>query len=121
MSIKDNASFGLKLIGERNKDIIESKALVALEQTGLWDEVKERLHHRAEELSLGQMQRLAIARALVLEPDVILFDEPTSSLDEVATDRIEVLMQSLKSDRTVLLVSHDKKQIERVSDKVIVL
>ncbi len=103
------------------RDSVSGKVREALEQTGLWDEVKDRLNHRAEELSLGQMQRLSIARSLVLNPDVILFDEPTSSLDEIATDRIEKLMQNLKEGRTILLVSHDKRQIERVADKVIVL
>ncbi len=120
MSIEANVAFGLKLAGA-DKDTIIAKTKEALKQAGLWDEVKNRLAHKASELSLGQMQRLAIARALVLDPEVILFDEPTSSLDDTASYKIEELMVSLKRNKTIILVSHDKNQIKRVADKVIVI
>jgi phosphate transport system ATP-binding protein len=119
MSIAANVAFGLKLA--HRIEGIEDSTRQALEEVGLYDEVAHRLDAPAETLSLGQKQRLCIARALVLDPEVILLDEPTSSLDAEATRRIESLMQHLKQDRTLLLVSHDVAQITRVADTVITL
>jgi phosphate transport system ATP-binding protein len=119
MSIEANVAFGLKLTPERMKDTIEVKVRQALEEVALWSEVHDRLDQPASTLSLGQKQRLSIARALVLSPQIMLLDEPTSSLDDEATRRIEALMQRLKIDRTILLVSHDSAQVDRVADRVI--
>jgi phosphate transport system ATP-binding protein len=119
MSIEANVAFGLKLAGNPERDSLNAAVRTALVEAGLWDEVADRLDQSAEQLSLGQKQRLAIARALVLEPKILLFDEPTSSLDSQATERIEALMQRLKTTRTILLVSHDAEQVKRVADAVI--
>lgn len=121
MSIEANVAFGLKLAHAHDRKHIARRVRAALEEVGLWEEVQHRLDQAASTLSLGQKQRLAIARALVLDPEIFLLDEPTSSLDAEATARVESLMQRLASDRTVLLVSHDQAQIERVADRVIVL
>ena len=120
MSIEENAAFGLKLM-PYDRGSIEIKVRRALEAAGLWDEVSFRLGSDAEKLSLGQKQRLAIARALVLEPPVLLFDEPSSSLDGEATMRLEKVMMELAKDRTIILVTHDREQIERLSDNTIEL
>jgi phosphate transport system ATP-binding protein len=119
MSIEANVAFGLRLAHESNRQTLTASVRHALEEAALWHEVHDRLDQPADTLSLGQKQRLAIARALVLDPQIILFDEPTSSLDPKATVRVEALMQRLKKDRTLLLVSHDQAQIERVADRVI--
>jgi len=97
------------------------KVRAALEAAGLYDEVHARLDAPASILSQGQKQRLAIARALVLDPQILLFDEPTSSLDPEATRRIEALAQKLKKERTILWVTHDRAQTERIGDRVVVL
>ena len=115
MSIEKNVAFGLEIRGIRDQERVER----ALRQAYLWEEVKDRLEQRPESLSLGQQQRLTIARALVLEPEVLLFDEPTSALDAEATEQIEQLMMRLKKDHTIILVTHDQGQIERICDKVI--
>jgi phosphate transport system ATP-binding protein len=115
MSIEQNVAFGLKLSGISDK----SKIVKALEQSYLWDEVKDRLNENATSLSLGQQQRLSIARVLALDPDFLLFDEPTSSLDFKATLEIEKLLISLKKNKTIILVSHDEEQVKRLSDNVI--
>ena len=119
MSIEANVAFGLRLIGHKETVDLDAAVRSGLTEAGLWDEVADRLDQPAEQLSLGQKQRLAIARALVLEPKILLFDEPTSSLDAQATGRIEALMQHLKTTRTILLVSHDAEQIKRVADVVV--
>ncbi len=119
MSIEANVAFGLKLAHIRDAQAIARRVRSALKEVGLYDEVHHRLDQPASALSLGQKQRLAFARALVLDPEIFLLDEPTSSLDDAATGRIETLMQRLKIDRTVLLVSHDTRQIGRVADAVI--
>jgi len=119
MSIEANVAFGLRLA--HKKEQTDARVRQALEETALWDEVHDRLGDRAETLSLGQQQRLAIARALVLAPSVLLMDEPTSSLDPAATARIESLLLRLKKNRTILLVSHDHAQIDRIADRVIEL
>ncbi len=121
MSIEANVMFGLKLIHGADRKTFVSKAHQALREVGLWGEVHDRLDHDAQTLSLGQKQRLSIARALVLSPEVLLLDEPTSSLDPEATARIEALLVRLKRDRTLLLVSHDAAQVKRIADCVIEL
>ena len=113
-SIYDNIAFG-RLSGNKGNldDIVEQ----ALRRAALWDEVKDRLKKSAMGLSGGQQQRLCIARAIAVEPEVILMDEPCSALDPIATARIEDLMQELKSDYTILIVTHNMQQAARVSDR----
>ena len=115
MSIEKNVSFGLEIQGIKDSQRVEQ----ALRQAYLWEEVKDRITQDPKSLSLGQQQRLAIARALVLEPEILLFDEPTSALDGEATEQIEQLMLSLKKNRTMILVTHDAGQIARICDSVI--
>ena len=116
MSIYKNVAFPLKLSGESNKRQKRLAVEHALKQAFLWDEVQDRLHEDARHLSGGQQQRLCIARALVLKPEVLLLDEPTSSLDAAATEIIEQLILSLKKNCTIVMVSHDMAQVERVAD-----
>jgi len=117
MSIYDNVVAGLKLVGIRNKSILSEVCEKALKQAALFDEVKDRLNDAAVGLSGGQQQRLSIARALAVEPEVLLMDEPTSSLDPQATIRIEELIHSLKNDVTIVIITHNMQQAARVSDK----
>ena len=119
MSIRKNVAFPLKLSGERNREIIGEKIEQALKMANLWDEVKDRLNEDAHNLSGGQQQRLCIARALVLEPEVLLLDEPTSSLDQASTAVIEELLLNLKDRLTILIVSHHPEQVIRIADRVI--
>lgn len=119
MSIMKNVSFPLKLKGCRDKTEVTRKAEQALRQAFLWDEVKDRLDDDAGSLSGGQQQRLCIARALILEPEILLLDEPTSSLDETAGKVIEDLLVQLKSRCTILMVSHYHDQVRRIADRVI--
>ena len=114
-SIYDNIAFGPRLSGNKGNmdDVVER----ALRRAALWDEVKDRLKKSAMGLSGGQQQRLCIARAIAVEPEVILMDEPCSALDPIATARIEDLMQELKSDYTILIVTHNMQQAARVSDR----
>ena len=121
MSIARNMAFPLKLAGVNNKSMIEEKVQKALSQAFLWEEVKDRLRKSALDLSGGQKQRLCIARALVLEPEVLLCDEPTSSLDSKAAGIIEDLLVSLKVNCTLLVVSHYMDQMRRIADKVMLL
>ena len=113
-SIHDNVAFGPKIAGtKRGLDAIVEQALRA---AALWDEVKDRLQESAMSLSGGQQQRLCIARAIAVQPDVILMDEPCSALDPIATGRIEDLMQELKADYTIVIVTHNMQQAARISD-----
>jgi phosphate transport system ATP-binding protein len=114
-SIYDNVAYGPRLNGARRDldDIVER----ALRQAALWDEVKDRLRKSAMGLSGGQQQRLCIARAIAVEPEVVLMDEPCSALDPIATARIEDLMQELRSEFTILIVTHNMQQAARVSDR----
>jgi phosphate transport system ATP-binding protein len=121
MSIARNMAFPLKLAGVRDRNIVEEKVRKALGQSFLWTEVKDRLEESALNLSGGQKQRLCIARALVLEPEVLLCDEPTSSLDAQAAGIIEDLLVSLKATCTLLVVSHYMDQVRRIGDKVMAL
>lgn len=117
MSIYDNVVAGLKLVGIRQKSVLDEVCEKALKQAALFDEVKDRLNTAAVSLSGGQQQRLSIARALAVEPEVLLMDEPTSSLDPQATLRIEELIHSLKKDITIIIITHNMQQAARVSDK----
>jgi len=116
MSIFKNVAFPLKIAGQTNKREIEDAVQAALRQAFLWEEVKDRLREDARSLSGGQQQRLCMARALVVNPEVLLLDEPTSSLDAKATAIIEELIRSLRQTCTIVLVSHDTAQVERVAD-----
>jgi len=119
MSIFRNIAFPLKLSGQKNKISMAEKVEEALRKAYLWDEVKDRLNHNALALSGGQQQRLCIARSLVLEPQVLLLDEPTSSLDERAAEVIEELILHLKQRITILAVSHYLDQVKRIADRVV--
>ncbi|MEI7593578.1 MAG: phosphate ABC transporter ATP-binding protein PstB [Actinomycetes bacterium] len=114
-SIYDNVAFGPRLAGTKSgiDDLVEN----ALRRAALWDEVKDRLRKSAMGLSGGQQQRLCIARAIAVEPEVVLMDEPCSALDPIATSRIEDLMQELKADYTIVIVTHNMQQAARVSDR----
>ena len=115
MSMYDNIAFGLKLMGVKSKSEITSRVEKALKDSALWEEIKDRLHEPALSLSGGQQQRLCIARAVAVEPDVILMDEPCSALDPVATAKIEDLITDLKQNYTVVIVTHNMQQAARVS------
>lgn len=117
MSIYDNVVAGLKLVGIRNRGVLDEVCEKALKQAALFDEVKDRLKTPAVSLSGGQQQRLSIARALAVEPEVLLMDEPTSSLDPQATLRIEELIHTLKREITIVIITHNMQQAARVSDK----
>lgn len=117
MSIFENVVAGLRLVGVRDRRHLEAVAERALRQAALWDEVKDDLHRKSGlELSGGQQQRLCIARALAVEPEVLLLDEPCSALDPVSTARIEDLVRSLARHITVMIVTHNMQQAARVSD-----
>jgi phosphate transport system ATP-binding protein len=115
MSIWDNVAYGLKLKGVSGSRLQE-RVVLALQQAALWDEVKDRLRASGVGLSGGQQQRLCIARALAVEPDVLLLDEPASALDPIATARIEELIREMRGRITVVLVTHNMQQAARVSD-----
>jgi len=121
MSVHRNVAFPLKLSGHRDKKVIDEKVESALKRAYLWDEVKDRLGEDAFHLSGGQQQRLCIARALILEPEILLLDEPTSSLDADAGAVIEELLIQLKQTCTLLVVSHYLDQVNRIADSTYVL
>ncbi len=116
MSIFDNVVAGLRLIGVKDRRRLAQAAERALDQAALWDEVKDRLRQPAVGLSGGQQQRISIARALAVEPEVLLMDEPTSALDPISTQAIEDLLVRLKEQVTVVIVTHNMQQAARVSD-----
>ncbi|MDY6985479.1 MAG: phosphate ABC transporter ATP-binding protein PstB [Candidatus Thermoplasmatota archaeon] len=116
MSVLENAVAGLKLKGIRNKKLLAEKAEGVLKAVGLWDEVKNELNKPGTSLSGGQQQRLCIARALAVEPEVLLMDEPASALDPVSTMRLEALIYELKKEYTIVIVTHNMQQAARVSD-----
>ncbi len=116
MSIYDNVAYGLKLQGVRDHKILDGKVAEALKGGALYDEVKNRLHDDADSLSGGQQQRLCIARAIAVEPEILLFDEPTSALDPISTIAIESLIKSLKDKVTIVIVTHNMQQAQRISD-----
>ncbi|MEX2573952.1 MAG: phosphate ABC transporter ATP-binding protein PstB [Balneolaceae bacterium] len=117
MSIFDNVIAGLKLVGIRKKAVLDEVCEKALRQAALFDEVKDRLYDPGTSLSGGQQQRLSIARALAVDPEVLLMDEPTSSLDPQSTNRIEELIHTLKEQVTIVIVTHNMQQAARVSDR----
>jgi phosphate transport system ATP-binding protein len=115
-SIHDNVAYGPRLYGVRRKNDLNEIVEKSLRAAALWDEVKDKLNQSGMALSGGQQQRLCIARALAVEPEVLLMDEPCSALDPVATLKIEELMEQLKSDYTIVIVTHNMQQAARVSD-----
>ncbi|MGM0641327.1 MAG: phosphate ABC transporter ATP-binding protein PstB [Thermotogota bacterium] len=116
MSIFDNVAFGLKIHGIKNKNKLEQVVEKSLKDAALWDEVKDELDKSAYSLSGGQQQRLCIARALAVDPEVILLDEPTSALDPIATQKIERLIEELSEKYTIIIVTHNLAQAVRISD-----
>ncbi len=116
MTVFENVTVGLRLNGVRDKKILHERAEQSLRMAALWDEVKDRLHAPAISLSGGQQQRLCIARALAVQPEVLLMDEPASALDPLATSKIEDLILELKKDYTIIIVTHNMQQAARASD-----
>jgi phosphate transport system ATP-binding protein len=116
MSIYDNIAYGPRCQGVKDKSVLDNIVEQSLKQAALYDEVKDRLKDSAMELSGGQQQRLCIARAIAMEPEVILMDEPTSALDPIATLKIEELINDLKEKYTIVIVTHSMQQAARISD-----
>lgn len=115
-SIYENVAYGLRVNGIEDKNVIEERVVTSIQQVALWDEVKDKLKKSAFELSGGQQQRLCIARALAIQPSIILMDEPTSALDPISTSKIEELIHELKNKYTIVIVTHNMQQAARVSD-----
>ncbi len=116
MSVYDNVAFGLRLLGVRKKSVLDDVVERSLRAAALWEHVKDNLDQSGMALSGGQQQRLCIARAIAVEPEVILMDEPTSALDPIATLTIEDLIQTLKDNFTIVIVTHNMQQAARISD-----
>lgn len=117
MSIYDNIAYGPRTHGIKNKADLNVIVEKSLRGAAIWDEVKDKLKQKATEVSGGQQQRICIARALAVEPEVLLMDEPTSALDPISTLKIEELVQELKKDYTIIMVTHNMQQATRVSDR----
>ena len=117
MSIYDNVAYGPRIHGERNKEKLDQIVEESLKKAAIWDELKDRLKKSALGLSGGQQQRLCIARALAVDPDVLLMDEPTSALDPISTTMIEDLINEMKESYTIVIVTHNMQQAARISDK----
>ena len=115
-TIFENVAYGLRVKGIKDKAFIEQRVEESLNQAAIWDEVKDRIHESALGLSGGQQQRLCIARALAVEPEILLMDEPCSALDPIATQKIEELIHQLKKSFTIIIVTHNMQQAARVSD-----
>ena len=115
-SIFENVAYGLRVNGINDKKFIDERVETSIKQVALWDEVKDKLKKSAFELSGGQQQRLCIARALAIQPSIILMDEPTSALDPISTAKIEALIYELKKEYTIVIVTHNMQQAGRVSD-----
>ncbi|MDX2503478.1 MAG: phosphate ABC transporter ATP-binding protein PstB [Gammaproteobacteria bacterium] len=115
-SIYENIAYGLRLQGIKNRLLLDEVVEMSLRRAALWDEVKERLHESALSMSGGQQQRLVIARAIAIEPKILLLDEPASSLDPISTLKIEELIYELKETYTIVIVTHNMQQAARVSD-----
>ena len=115
-SIYENAAYGLRIAGTRRKDVLDAAVEKSLKGAALWDEVKDRLNESALSLSGGQQQRLCIARAIAVEPEVILMDEPCSALDPIATAKVESLIHELSERYTIVIVTHNMQQAARVSE-----
>ncbi len=116
-SIYENITYGLRIQGEKNKTRLDEVVEKSLRGAALWDEVKDRLHESALGMSGGQQQRLCIARAIAVEPEIILMDEPCSALDPIATAKVEELIHELKKDFTIVIVTHNMQQAARCSDR----
>jgi phosphate transport system ATP-binding protein len=116
-SIYDNIAYGLRIQGIKKKNVLDDVVEECLRGAALWDEVKDRLHESALGMSGGQQQRLCIARALAVKPQILLMDEPCSALDPIATAKVEELIHSLKRDYTIVIVTHNMQQAARVSDR----
>ncbi len=116
MSVFDNIAYGLKQHYRINRSELRDRVKTALQQAALWDEVKDKLSHPGTALSGGQQQRLCIARAIAIEPEILLMDEPTSAVDPIATARIEELIDTLKKRYTIVIVTHNMQQAARISD-----
>jgi len=119
MNIFDNIAYGMRINGTRNRHLLREKVTHFLKQVNLWEEVKDRLKEPATSLSIGQQQRLCLARGLAVEPEIILADEPTSSLDPVSSTAIEKKFLQLKEDYTIIMVTHILRQAKRMADYVI--
>lgn len=117
MSVYDNIAYGPRTFGIKSKSVIDGIVEKSLKSAAMWDEVKDRLNKSALGLSGGQQQRLCIARALAVEPQIILMDEPTSALDPISTKKIEELCAELKKDTTIIMVTHNMQQAFRIADK----
>jgi phosphate transport system ATP-binding protein len=115
-SVFDNVAYGLRVNGVKDREEIENQVEKSLKGAALWDEVKDRIGESALGLSGGQQQRLCIARAMAIEPEILLMDEPCSALDPIATQKIEELIHELKRDYTIIIVTHNMQQAARVSD-----
>lgn len=115
-SIFENVAYGLRVNGLKDKALIQERVEESIKRAALWDEVKERLNESALGLSGGQQQRLCIARAMAVEPEILLMDEPASALDPIATQKIEELIHELKKKYTIIIVTHNMQQAARVSD-----
>ncbi|MDN4493292.1 phosphate ABC transporter ATP-binding protein PstB [Ureibacillus aquaedulcis] len=116
-SIYDNIAYGPRIHGIKNKKVLDEIVEKSLRGAAIWDEVKDRLNQNAYGLSGGQQQRICIARCLAIEPDVILMDEPTSALDPISTLKVEELVQELKDNYSIIIVTHNMQQAARISDK----
>ncbi|MET0960094.1 MAG: phosphate ABC transporter ATP-binding protein PstB [Psychrobacillus psychrotolerans] len=116
-SIYDNIAYGPRIHGIKNKKVLDEIVEKSLRGAAIWDEVKDRLTTNAYSLSGGQQQRICIARCLAIEPDVILMDEPTSALDPISTLKVEELIQEMKQDYSIIIVTHNMQQAARISDK----
>jgi phosphate transport system ATP-binding protein len=116
-SIFENVAYGLRVEGTRNRAVLAERVERALRHAALWDEVKDRLQESGTSLSGGQQQRLCIARALAVEPEVLLMDEPASALDPIATAKIEDLVSDLRDELTIVIVTHNMQQAARVSQR----
>ena len=116
-SIYENIAYGPKIHGVKDKSVLDEVVEKSLKGAALWDEVKDRLKENAFGLSCGQQQRLCIARSLAVEPEVLLMDEPTSALDPISTSKVEDLIQTLKKDYSIIIVTHNMQQAARISDQ----
>lgn len=117
MSIYNNIAYGARVQGIKNKIVLDKIVRESLEKAAIWDEVKNNLHKSALGLSGGQQQRICIARAIAMQPEILLMDEPTSALDPISTAKVEDLINELKSQYTIVIVTHNMQQAARVSDR----